>query len=236
MTGVAQDRLRLLDEQRVYVIHQLLAERRAFIYRTTKDVRADVQRLAFYFRDATMGGLHDPQHNRYAHQSLATDDCHPDLAVLPSASQEDGHASFDEIDPFSWTVGFLEYLPALELNTPQMGLQSRKYLGWQRLQNAILNAGRLHGDGRNLQTYASKTPPQRRAATLITMTKTTAPVPYSRPQAILIGTFPRRPSFEGIVKSVPWGTKKFPPRPQNGHAGSVIEERVPDSDRTRRAG
>ena len=84
---------------------------------------------------------------------------HPDLAVLPSASQEDGHASFDEIDPFSWTVGFLEYLPALELNTPQMGLQSRKYLGWQRLQNAILNAGRLHGHGRNLQTRASETQP-----------------------------------------------------------------------------
>src|SRR5215211_4180770 len=144
VAGVAQDRLRLLDEQCVHIIHQLLAQRRASIHGKPKGFRADLQGLAFHFHDAMVGGAHDAQHDRYPNQPGATDDPHLHLAVPLRARHEDGHAALDEIDPVKRTMGLLKDLSALETDTAQVGLQARQYVGSQRLQDAVPNFGRMH--------------------------------------------------------------------------------------------
>ena len=145
VAGAAQDRLRILDRQGLYMIHQLLTKRRAFIHCATEIVRGDLQGLARHLHKTPVRRPHGAEYDRHADESRTADNRHSNLAVLPGASQGDRHAALDEMHPVDRTMRFLKDLVALQLSPPQFGLQSRQYRGRQTRQNAILSGSQLKG-------------------------------------------------------------------------------------------
>jgi hypothetical protein len=112
VTNIAQHGLRILHQQSLNIIHQLLTQFRICINHPSQVLGRDAKCLARNLHNTSIWRTHCAEHDGYSHDPEAADHGDCDGAVAGRTGEQGGNALLNEMNVFERPIAFLNNLPS----------------------------------------------------------------------------------------------------------------------------